>query len=67
MPAKKAAKRTSKKVPKPAAPAPRADKVEGDAAVKAWIAEANPQHRALATRIDEMVADEIPGITKVVK
>jgi hypothetical protein len=68
MPAKKAAKKASRKAPaKKAAPASRAGKGEADAGVKAWIAGAKPRHGELAQRIDKMVADEVPGVTKAVK
>ncbi|MEA3199101.1 MAG: hypothetical protein QOE90_529 [Thermoplasmata archaeon] len=65
MAAKKAAKKATKKAAKK--PAPRKDKGEGGAAVKAWIAHAKPQHRALAQRLDEIITEELPGARKAVK
>lgn len=60
----KAAKAPATKKPKPA---PMGSKGTGEAAVKAWIANAKPRHGELAEALDQMVTAEVPGVTKAVK
>lgn len=68
MTVKKSSKQRAKKaVRKPPATAASGRRAEDTAAVDTWIAEAKPPHRALAKRVDEIVSEEMPDVTKAVK
>ena len=76
MPAKKATRKAARKTPvspkKAATPARRgrpgrADKAEGDAPVRAYIAGLPPAHREIARRVDALVARVVPDLRRAIK
>lgn len=75
MPAKKTApsksrKKTAKKTPlrKPSfGRSGTAGKAEGDAAVRTWIADLNPDHRAIAEKLDALIGETVPDVKRAVK
>lgn len=65
-PKKPAAKKATKKAATTKA-APRADKAEGPAAVRAVIAKLPAEHRKMAERLDAIVARAVPDAKRAVK
>ncbi len=45
----------------------RSAKPDGDAAVKAYIAQLPPEQRAIAQRLDDLVAKKVPDVRRAIK